>query len=143
MRKTASASFLSIIVKLARDTTSFEILWPLITIKSTYRTRKNPCAILSSCLIYFVIVCTLPILPFVRRTLIPWGWVGLLVRMSLTVPSVSLPLRWSCFWMMATFTPALIWLRGGLGCICCYACIAAYSAFALRTQEVMDAQLSS
>jgi hypothetical protein len=40
---------------------------------------------------------TRQISPLSSRTLIPWGGVGDLVRMSFTTPSVSLPERWSSF----------------------------------------------
>ena len=49
-----------------------------------------------------------PTMPLCRRTLMPWGWVADRVRISLTMPSVSLPERWSCFWMTLTRAPALI-----------------------------------
>jgi len=43
------------------------------------------------------IFLTRPTAPLSRRTLMPWGWVGDFVRISFTIPSVSLPDRWSCF----------------------------------------------
>ena len=79
---------------------------------------------------YFVIDCTLPTLPSVSLTLIPWGWVELLVRIFLTMPSVNLPLRWSCFKTIFTRIPGLIWLLCWLGCISDNRCFAAYSVFA-------------
>ena len=72
---------------------------------------------LSHALHYLIIDCTLPTLPSVSRTLIPWGWVELLVRISLTMPSVNLPLRWSCFKTIFTRIPCLIWLLCWLGSI--------------------------
>lgn len=62
-------------------------------------------------------VCTLPTLPSISRTLIPWGWVGLLVRTSFTMPTVSAPLLWSCFMTTLTRIPGLIWLLCWLGSI--------------------------
>ncbi len=85
---------------------------------------------------YFIIDCTLPTLPSVSRTLIPWGWVEVLVRMSLTIPSVNIPLCWCCFKTIFTRMPGLIWLLCWLGCISSYTCFVAYSAFALRIQKV-------
>jgi len=51
---------------------------------------------------------TRPTIPLSRRTLMPWGWVGDFVRMSLTTPSVSLPVRWSSFVTTRTDKPGLI-----------------------------------
>ncbi len=51
---------------------------------------------------------TRPICPFSRRILIPCGCVGDLVRMSFTIPSVSLPVRWSFFNTIETGIPGLI-----------------------------------
>src|SRR3990172_10221089 len=86
---------------------------------------------------YFIIDCTLPTLPSVSHTLIPWGWIELLVRISLTIPSVNLPLRWSCFKTIFTRMPSLIWLLCGLGSISTNTCFEAYSAFALHIQKVL------
>ena len=84
---------------------------------------------------YFIIDCTLPTLPSISRTLIPWGWVELLVRTFLTMPSVNLPFRWSCFKTIFTRIPGLIWLLCWLGCISNNRCFAAYSVFALLIQN--------
>lgn len=39
------------------------------------------------------IACTRPTAPLSSRTLIPWGWVGDFVSISLTIPRVNLPVR--------------------------------------------------
>ena len=56
-----------------------------------------------------MISLTRPTSPPSRRTLIPWWWTGELVRMSFTIPFVSVPDRWSFFKTMYTCDP---------GCIC-------------------------
>ena len=53
-----------------------------------------------------MISATRPTRPSVSRTLIPWGWNAEQVRISLTIPRVRLPLRWSVFWIMSTVRPA-------------------------------------
>ena len=54
---------------------------------------------------------TLPTWPLAKRTLIPWGWVGELVRISLTIPSVSFPVPWSAFNTIKTRKPGFMLLR--------------------------------
>ena len=51
---------------------------------------------------------TRPTAPLSRRTLIPCGCSGDLVKMSLIIPSVSLPVFWSNFNTIATRRPAFI-----------------------------------
>lgn len=51
---------------------------------------------------------TRPTSPLSRRTLIPCGWAGVFVRMSLTIPSVSFPVRWSFFNTIETRSPGLM-----------------------------------
>ena len=51
---------------------------------------------------------TRPTSPVSRRTLIPCGWAAELVRMSLTIPSVSFPVRWSFFITIETRSPGLM-----------------------------------
>ena len=87
---------------------------------------------------YFIIECTLPIFPSVRRTLIPWGCVELLVSMFLTVPSVSFPLLWCCFKTIFTRVPTLIWLLCWLDCISSHTCFVAYSMFSWHSIFVKE-----
>lgn len=54
---------------------------------------------------------TLPTLPSSSRTLIPWGWDRERVRISLTVPRVLFPVRWSSFRTMSTLNPGFIAVR--------------------------------
>src|SRR5688572_15280785 len=54
---------------------------------------------------------TRPTWPSCKRTLMPCGWVGDFVRISLTMPCVSLPVRWSCFRTISTIMPGLMWAR--------------------------------
>jgi len=51
---------------------------------------------------------TRPTVPSCKRTLMPWGCMEDFVRISKTVPSVSFPVRWSCFWKIFTCVPVLI-----------------------------------
>ena len=104
----------------------FDLTW-CFTLRFVSRLFALNSAIL---LHYFIIDCTLPTLPSVSRTLIPWGWVELLVRISLTMPSVNMPLRWCCFKTIFTRMPDLIWLLCWLGSISSHTRFAAYSAFA-------------
>jgi len=57
--------------------------------------------------VYFISF-TLPTWPLSKRTLIPWGWTGDLVRISLTIPSVNFPDLWSIFNTIETRKPGLM-----------------------------------
>ena len=70
-----------------------------------YGALKNQCGLQG------ISFFTRPIIPLSKRTLIPCGWVEDFVRTSLTMPSVSFPDRWSCFWTTVTRVPGLISAR--------------------------------
>ena len=52
-----------------------------------------------------MIACTLPTCPSWSRTFMPCGWFGEFVSMSLTIPRVRLPVRWSCLSTISTSSP--------------------------------------
>lgn len=60
---------------------------------------------------YRTISLTRPTSPLSRRTLIPWGWVCDLVRISLTAPLVNFPVRWSFFNTIRTWRPGDIFTQ--------------------------------
>ena len=58
-----------------------------------------------------MISLTRPTAPLSRRTLMPCGWEGDLVRISFTTPSVRLPDRWSFFNTIRTVRPVVKFIR--------------------------------
>lgn len=46
---------------------------------------------------YSLITLMRPTSSLSKRTLMPYGWFGDLIKMSFTIPSVKLPPHWSCF----------------------------------------------
>lgn len=60
---------------------------------------------------FYKISFTRPTSPLSSRTLIPCGWLGLLVKIFSTTPFVNRPIRWSCFKTIFTSCPILIFAR--------------------------------